>query len=203
MADVYFAFPPQEDQFTACDWSKYALFETLAPIKKDEALLPVNVRRNDTREAVQSIAQKVRQLVETSKIAVPSGIDLEISHHYGLEKFEEVGLTLLTVVNRAYCKKLLVSLPGQRHPEQYHKQKEETFLVLFGELHILLDGRERVCNPGDVVNIEPGVRHAFVSPTGAVIEEISSTHFKDDSYYTDESIMKNKNRKTYLKFWMD
>jgi quercetin dioxygenase-like cupin family protein len=134
---------------------------------------------------------------------VPSGIDLEISHHYGLEKFEEVGLTLLTVVNRAYCKKLLVSLPGQRHPEQYHKQKEETFLVLFGELHILLDGRERVCNPGDVVNIEPGVRHAFVSPTGAVIEEISSTHFKDDSYYTDESIMKNKNRKTYLKFWMD
>jgi quercetin dioxygenase-like cupin family protein len=98
---------------------------------------------------------------------------------------------------------LLVSLPGQQHPEQYHKKKEETFHVLFGELHIFLNGVKKTCKPGDVINIEPGVRHAFVSPTGAVIEEISSTHFKDDSFYTDETIMKNKNRKTVLTYWMD
>jgi sialic acid synthase SpsE/mannose-6-phosphate isomerase-like protein (cupin superfamily) len=201
--DVYFAFPPQEDQFTACDWSKYAQFTTLAPIKKDEALCSANVQRTDTREKVWDIAQKVKQLIESSRITVPGGIELEISHHYGLEKFEEFGLTMLTVVNRGYCKKLLVSLPGQQHPEQYHKHKEETFHVLFGELHILLDGQKRVCQPGDVVNIEPGVRHAFVSPTGSVIEEISSTHYKDDSYYTDESIMNNRNRKTLLTYWMD
>jgi N-acetylneuraminate synthase len=36
-----------------------------------------------------------------------------------------------------------------------------------------------------------------------VIEEISSTHFKEDSFYTDETIMKNKNRKTVLTYWMD
>jgi len=53
-----------------------------------------------------------------------------------------------------------------------------------------------------VINVEPGVRHAFVSPTGSVIEEISSTHYKDDSYYTDESIMNNKMRKTHLTYWM-
>jgi D-lyxose ketol-isomerase len=62
---------------------------------------------------------------------------------------------------------------------------------------------KKTCKPGDVINIEPGVRHAFVSPTGAVIEEISSTHFKDDSFYTDETIMKNKHRKTVLTYWMD
>lgn len=201
--DVYFAFPPQDDQFTAKDWSKYAQFRTLIPVAKDAALNDQNTQRLDTREKVWGIAQQVKKLIESSRITVPGGIELEISHHYGLEKFDEVGLTMLTIVNRGYCKKLLVSLPGQQHPEQYHQKKEETFHVLFGELHIFLNGEKRVCQPGDVVNIEPGVRHAFVSPTGAVVEEISSTHFKDDSFYTDEAIMKNKNRKTLLTYWMD
>jgi D-lyxose ketol-isomerase len=53
-----------------------------------------------------------------------------------------------------------------------------------------------------VITIEPETRHAFRSATGAVIEEISSTHFKDDSFYTDSSIMENKQRKTMLTYWM-
>jgi sialic acid synthase SpsE/mannose-6-phosphate isomerase-like protein (cupin superfamily) len=201
--DVYFAFPPQDDHYTANDWSKYARFRTLMPLTKDSAISSANTQRADTRQKVRDIAQKVKSLIESSRITVPGGIELEISHHYGLDKFDEVGLTMLTVVNRGYCKKLLVSLPGQQHPEQYHKKKEETFHVLFGELHIFLNGVKKTCKPGDVINIEPGVRHAFVSPTGAVIEEISSTHFKEDSFYTDETIMKNKNRKTVLTYWMD
>ena len=42
-------------------------------------------------------------LLEKSKVVVPGKADLEISHHYGLEKFEETGLTMI-VVNREYCK---------------------------------------------------------------------------------------------------
>ena len=82
------------------------------------------------------------------------------------------------------------------------KQKEETFHVLFGEVELILDGQPRICRPGDVVNVEPGVRHAFHTKDGCVIEEISSTHFNDDSFYTDESIQKNKNRKTMLTYWL-
>ena len=200
--DVYFAFPPQEGQYTANDWSKYAVFTTTHAVAKDGALSPVNTSRADTRDQVWDIAKKVAALIKASGIAVPGGIDLEISHHYGLEKFEQTGLTLLTIVNRAYCKKLLVSLPGQHHPEQYHRMKEETFHVLHGEVHLFLNGEKRICRVGDVVNIEPGMRHAFVSPTGSIIEEISSTHHKDDSFYTDESIMRNRNRKTLLTYWM-
>jgi sialic acid synthase SpsE/mannose-6-phosphate isomerase-like protein (cupin superfamily) len=200
--DVYFAFPPEQGQYTANDWSKYAVFTTTEAIAGDAALSLVNTSRVDTRDQVWNIAKKVAKLIKDSGVAVPGGIDLEISHHYGLEKFHETGLTLLTIVNRGYCKKLLVSLPAQYHPEQYHKMKEETFLVLHGEVHLFLNGEKRVCNPGDVVNIEPGVRHAFVSPTGSVIEEISSTHHKDDSFYIDESIMRNTNRKTLLTYWM-
>lgn len=200
--DVFFAFPPEDGQFTANDWSKYAQFTSSSIISKDAALTPTNAKRIDTRDTIWKIAQKVSNLIKESKITVPGGIDLEISHHYGLEKFEQVGLTMFTVVNRGYCKKLLVSLPGQQHPEQYHNKKEETFHVLHGEVHISLNGKKRVCFPGEVINVEPGVRHAFVSPTGSVIEEISSTHYKDDSYYTDESIMNNKMRKTHLTYWM-
>ena len=200
--DVYFAFPPEDGQFTANDWSKYAQFTSSSNISKDAALTPTNAKRMDTRDTIWKIAQKVSNLIKESKITVPGGIDLEISHHYGLDKFDQVGLTMFTVVNRGYCKKLLVSLPGQQHPEQYHNKKEETFHVLHGEVHISLNGEKRVCFPGEVINVEPGVRHAFVSPTGSVIEEISSTHYKDDSYYTDESIMKNKMRKTHLTYWL-
>jgi sialic acid synthase SpsE/mannose-6-phosphate isomerase-like protein (cupin superfamily) len=198
--DVYFAFPPEAGQFTANDWSKYAQFTALSHVSKDGALNPSNAVRTDARKQVWDIAKKVEALLKQSSVAVPSGIDLEISHHYGLDHFEVTGLTMLTIVNRGYCKKLLVSLPGQKHPEQYHHQKEETFHVLYGEVHLWLDGVQRVCQPGDVVNVEPGVRHAFFTPTGSVIEEISSTHYQDDSFYTDESIMRNKNRKTILTY---
>lgn len=201
--DVYFAFPPEESQFTANDWSKYARFIVKADIPKDGAVGPGNANIKDERETVWRIAQRVKDLIQKSGIVVPGGVDLEISHHYGLEQFDEVGLTMLTVVNRGYCKKILVSLPGQKHPEQYHKQKEETFHVLYGEVELILNGESRTCRPGDVVNVEPGVRHAFHTTTGSVIEEISSTHFKDDSFYTDETIQQNNSRKTLLTYWMD
>jgi quercetin dioxygenase-like cupin family protein len=74
--------------------------------------------------------------------------------------------------------------------------------VLFGEVDITLDGNTASYKQGDVVNVEPGVRHAFVSKSGCVIEEISSTHHKGDSFYTDDAINRNTNRKTILTYWM-
>jgi quercetin dioxygenase-like cupin family protein len=202
-ADFYYAFPPEEGQYTANDCSKYVKFKTVKALKKDEALKPSNVTKSDSRGAVMAIALKVKNLIAQSQITIPGGVDLEISHHYGIEKFNEFGLTMITVVNRSYCKKILVSLPHQKHPEQYHHQKEETFHVLFGELHLTLNGQTQVHLPGDVIVVEPGVRHQFVSPSGCVIEEISSTHFKNDSFYTDESINQNPHRKTLLTYWME
>lgn len=200
--DIYFAFPPSEGQFTANEWSKYAQFRASSDIGTDAAINHDNATSFDTREKIWDIAQRVKQLLAESHITVPGGVGLEISHHYGIEKFDEYGLVLITVVNRDYCKKLLVTLPGQFHPEQYHKQKEETFHVLWGEVQLELDGKQQICRRGDVVTVLPGVRHAFRSNTGAIIEEISSTHIKDDSYYTDPEIAKNVNRKTQLTYWM-
>ena len=93
-------------------------------------------------------------------------------------------------------------LPGQSHPEQFHKKKKETFHVVFGTVDIQLDGESSSIKTGDVVTITPEVRHAFSTQGGCVIEEISSTHYVDDSYYTDPSIAENQDRKTFVSFWM-
>ncbi len=200
--DVYFAFPTEDGQYSANEWSKYSRFSVTENVPVDAAITSSNCERQDTRQSIWEIVSRVKAFLKESQVIVPGSATLDISHHYGLDRFDEVGLTMITVVNRGYCKKLLVLLPGQSHPEQYHKKKEETFHVLFGEVSLEIDGQCRLCGPGDVVTIELGTRHAFGSCGGAVIEEISSTHFKDDSFYVDKKIMENKNRKTQLTYWM-
>lgn len=200
--DVFFAIPTQEGHITANDWSKYRHFYATADIPAKAAVLATNTESKNVREEVLSIAKRVRSLLSESRAVVPGEAELEISHHYGLDKFDKFGITMVTVVNRDYCKKLIVVLPGQHHPEQYHNKKEETFHVLHGDLRIVLDGEEKICKPGAVITITPGMRHAFDSKTGAVFEEISSTHFVDDSFYTDAAIAKNRERKTFLRYWM-
>ena len=94
-------------------------------------------------------------------------------------------------------------LPGQRHPEHWHMAKDETFHMLHGEIELILGGERRRCEKNDVIVIPRGVKHEFRSSGGAVIEEISSTHTRDDSGYTDPAIGRNDQRKTYVTNWMD
>jgi N-acetylneuraminate synthase len=47
------------------------------------------------------------------------------------------------------------------------------------------------------------MRHAFSSETGVIFEELSTTHFNDDSYYEDKTINRNSRRKTNLIFRSD
>jgi quercetin dioxygenase-like cupin family protein len=200
--DMFFAIPTIEGQVTANDCSKYTDFIAKEDIEVDAPVMFDAVHSVDQRERVYQIVQRVRALLTESGVRVPGEADLEISHHYGLDRFDEVGTTLITVVNREYCKKLILMLPGQEHPEQYHQRKEETFHILHGSVRIALDGKERDYSPGDVIVVERGVRHRFGSTGGAVMEEISSSHYKDDSYYTDPAIGENLNRKTSLTHWM-
>lgn len=203
MEDVYFAFPPEEGQITANDWSKYSQSTAREDIGQDQPITHGNTEWIDQQEKVIRIVKGVKELLAKSGIIFPGRSELEISHHYGIERFWEAGLTMLTVVNRAYCKKLLILMPGQRHPEQFHRQKEETFHFLYGTVQLKLDGVPQICNPGDVITVDPGVRHSFTTADGAVIEEISSTHYLNDSFYTDPAINVNRYRKTLISSWME
>jgi mannose-6-phosphate isomerase-like protein (cupin superfamily) len=146
--------------------------------------------------------QDVKGLIKKSKVQVPGQCELEISHHYGIEEFRATGLTAITVVNRDYCKRLMVILPGQKHPEQWHKQKDETYHILYGDVTVDLAGNQTEHTANDIVNIPHGLKHSFWTKHGAVIEEVSSKYAKADSWYTDESIMNNPNRKTFVTYWM-
>jgi len=201
-ADVFFAIPSQPGQVTANDFAKYTEFRVTEEIQQEGPLLFSKTSRADNREKIYAIVQAVKKLLQESRLAIPTQVDMEISHHYGVDRFYEYGITMLQVVNRAYCKKLLLMLPNQVHPEQYHEVKEETFNILYGDVEVTLNGERRMCHPGDVVTVEPGVRHIMSTKTGVIIEEISTTHRKQDSFYTDPAVMANRNRKTLLTYWM-
>lgn len=200
--DVFFAFPPQQGQLLANDWSKYARHVTTADVAANGAMLRAQLATVHLRERVENAVRKTKALLEAGHVVIPGQSDLEISHHYGMDRFDEFGLVMITVINREYCKKLIVMLPGQTHPEQHHLKKEETFLILHGEIRITLDGEARNYNAGDVVVVARGVRHEFHTESGVVFEELSSTHHADDSYYTDPAIQHNTQRKTLLTYWM-
>lgn len=200
---VFSAIPTMDGHVTANDLSKYTEIYAESDIEANAPLLSSNTAMRNVRESVYQIVQEVKNLLIKSGVTIPSQIDLEISHHYGIDRFHEFGLTMMTVVNRSYCKKLIVLLPGQKHPTQFHKQKEETFHVLYGNAYIRLNGDSRQLKTGETVTVECGVEHFFGSETGAILEEISSTHYANDSFYLDPAIMRNANRKTLLTYWFD
>ena len=200
---VFGAIPTLEGHITTNDLSKYAQVYATEDIEANAPLLASNTSLRDMRDKVYRIVQDVKQLLLKSGVTIPSQVDLEISHHYGIDRFYEFGLTMMTVVNRVYCKKLIVLLRGQKHPTQYHQEKEETFHVLYGEVDIELNGTGKRLKTGETITVERGVHHFFGSETGAIIEEISSTHLANDSFYLDPEIARNANRKTLLTYWFD
>ncbi len=202
--NTFLAMPCEGGQLLAKHLSKYRVVTAKEDIAPNGAVKEAAIDQVDHQSRVRSILTDVKKLLKKSKITLPSSrSDLEISHHYGIEKFYENGAVLLNFINREYCKKVLVMLPGQRHPEHAHCQKEETFYVVYGDITISLDGEEKSYKSGDLILVNRTVKHHMATKHGVIFEEISSTHFKNDSYYSDESITKNAARKTLLTYWMD
>ncbi len=203
-ASRYFmAIPSQPGQILANDLSKYMHFTLKKNMAKNQPVLFEDVIVSDISSTVFDILKQVTGLLRTNKITVPDGASCEISHHYGIDKFDQTGAMIINIINREYCKKLIVVLAGQSHPMHYHAEKEETFNVLCGNMKLTLTGEEKTITAGDVVTVERGQKHAFSSETGVVFEEISTTHITGDSFYEDESINQNSHRKTQLIFRAD
>lgn len=199
--DVMFAIPVLENQITANSWSKLEHKNALSTIVAGEKLTTENVTISDQDALLRELVERSKLHFESAGIVVPNRSAVELSHHYGLDRFDEFGIVMVTVVNRDYCKKVIGVFPGQSHPEHVHKKKEETFICMSGTLLVDLDGELHTLKPGDILTVEVGIPHSFSAPEGAVFEEISSTHFVDDSFYTDDTINHNTERKTKLSVW--
>ncbi|MEK7658926.1 MAG: N-acetylneuraminate synthase family protein [Patescibacteria group bacterium] len=203
LSNVFFAWPNIENQLLANDMSKYADYTAQKDINEKDPIIVSDLKQANTREKTYEIITQMRKFLEEAKIALPNRLEIEISHHYGIDDFYNHGAVIITCVNREYCKKLIVLFPNQSHPMHMHKQKEETFQILYGDLAINLDGIEKEYKPGDIILVQRGAKHDFKTKNGAILEEISTTHFKNDSFYDDEKIAENENRKTKLTHWLN
>ncbi len=181
--DLYCAFPCTLGQMVANDLSKYNVFYANNDLLPNQAIMLQDVVKSDNRATIEQALKEIIGVLKKSGVIVPVNSTCELSHHYGIEKFKEIGVAIITCVNREYCKKLLVLLPEQKHPTHYHVIKEETFNVLYGELVVKLDEKEMRINPGESSVVERYCKHSFESKTGCVFEEISTKHYADDSYY--------------------
>jgi sialic acid synthase SpsE/quercetin dioxygenase-like cupin family protein len=201
--DVYFAFPLRDGQLSSGGWREGlrlgANVAVDAPLPSDSITEPDQTHERILKDAVHD----VKAMLAHAHVPLSADFQTEYSHHYGIEHFRRVGTVLMTIINRAYAKKILVQLPGQRHPAHFHKLKEESFHVLWGVLDVVLDGRSRRLAPGDVLTVLPGVWHEFSSETGCVFEELSTTALTDDSFYRDPEIAKLRSvqRKTVVDHW--
>ena len=163
----------------------------------------LDMPRDPEYRVLKTAVHEVRALLNEARVALNSEFEVEYSHHYGMQNFRETGAVIINCINREYCKKIIVQLPGQRHPVHFHKRKEETFQVLYGTLQVGIEGHVRTLQPGDTCLIQPGVWHSFWTDAGCVFEEVSTTHYDDDSFYKDRAInkMARSTRKTVVDHW--
>lgn len=198
--DIYLAFPCKQGQLVASDLSKYNQIQFINDMaEQDEPVMLEDVAIHNTSDDILGIVKELTMILKESKVVVPAGSSCEISHHYGIENYHKTGVAMIDCVNREYCKKILVLLPGQGHPTHYHVKKEETFVILHGILSITLNGVTKTLHKGDIMTVERNAAHSFSTVEGCIFEEISSTHYVNDSFYADENEFVNP-RKTKVHF---
>lgn len=113
--------------------------------------------------------------------------ELEMAHRISVSP-KEWGYEIWHVNTPGYCCKTLVLYPGYSCSRHYHRVKDETFIVIDGEIELYLDGHERVLKRGMAVRILPHQVHSF-SCRGRIsaMLEVSTNHREDDSYRIDVS----------------
>ncbi|WP_159810639.1 cupin domain-containing protein [Cellulomonas citrea] len=87
--------------------------------------------------------------------------------------------TMFADGSHGYVGKLLVVTDGQSLSLQYHRDKDETMLVLSGQVLLEHGPAEQqlqvdTLRAGDTVHLPPGVRHRLTAVGDAVLAEVSS-----------------------------
>ncbi len=201
---IYFAFPKLKNQISSSGFSfKHKKYKVTKNIKKDKPIYNNILKVIEDKRLINltTYIHEAKSILKSNKIDLGNNFDLEISHHYGINKFRSYGCFLFNCINRVYAKKIVMLLTKQKHPLHKHRLKEETFQVLAGTLESTLNGRTSRLRPGDTILVKPGVWHKFRALNSpCIFEEVSTTSYTNDSFYKDSSInnLKREDRKTRL-----
>jgi sialic acid synthase SpsE/D-lyxose ketol-isomerase len=200
---IFFSMPCLENQISSGIWDEnMTLTEN---VDANGAVLEAFIEpvAEDPAAMIKQSLHLVKALLNEAAIPLNSDFEVEYSHHHGLENFLSTGAVLIKCIDRDYCKKIIVQLPGQAHPSHFHKTKEETFQILHGVLEVEVDKHRKTLRAGETCLVQPGVWHSFWTDTGCVFEEVSTRDLPGDSRYAERRIaqMERSERKTIVDHW--
>src|SRR5665647_2333477 len=96
--DVFFAMPWQPGSLSSGEWEPGLVadkdYAPLKPINVSLAKLEVT-----DEERVYSIMLQVKGMLNKARIFLGKDSSLEVSHHYGLERFREFGCIIINCIN--------------------------------------------------------------------------------------------------------
>ena len=130
----------------------------------------------------------VKALLRRSHVVLPKKAEVKLYHHHGANSFIEVGAVFISVIQHDYCKFVVTMIPGQTYPLHYHRIKDESFFVLFGDLTVTVEDEIYTLLKGDVLTIPRRFMHSFSTKNGCVFEEISTAYLQNDSVYEDNIV---------------
>ena len=168
--NIYFGIPLQDGQLTSGEWKNKIKLTKTKMINESILRSDIFMPPEDDSKVIKKAIHEVKALLNKASVYLDSSFEVEYSHHYGVKNFNKFGAVLIDCINREYCKKIVVQLPGQSHPAHYHKLKEETFQLLYGDLTIDLDGKQKILSLGETCLVMPGVWHSFFSISVCVFE---------------------------------
>lgn len=99
------------------------------------------------------------------------------------------GREVWIVNNELYCGKILELAKGRRCSLHFHELKTESFYLRAGKLLVRIKAspesaeiEEFELNPGECMDIEPGLVHQMLALEDAELFEFSTQHFNSDSH---------------------
>ena len=98
------------------------------------------------------------------------------------------GEELWLVNSDKYCGKLLTIKKGAKSSYHYHKEKQETFFCLYGDVLLTIEGKEYPLNStASPRTVEVGEKHSIEGIRESVVLEVSTPHNEKDVYRLTES----------------
>ena len=103
------------------------------------------------------------------------------------------GWEMLWTLTPRYASKVLFIRRGHEIGLQYHREKEESFLVRSGRLIFVVedrggDLREIWLDPGDSLHVPPGRRHGVIALEDSEVLEVSTPEIDDVERLPDSDL---------------
>jgi sialic acid synthase SpsE len=98
--DVFLAMPNVPGQVIASRISKYNEFIATEPVLSGAPVMEESVRATGLRNHVNQIRYRLKAVLQEGRIVLPPRVEVEISTHYGIERFDQWGAILVKVLNR-------------------------------------------------------------------------------------------------------